>query len=297
MLKTSERGEKFIADHEGIVLRAYKDVAGVWTIGVGHTARAGGLKPKAGMKITRAEAMDQLAQDLRKFEKRVNALGCFVAQAPFDGAVSFDFNTGSITKATWVKKYARGDMAGAAKSIMAWVKAGGRTVQGLVRRRKAERDLIFYGNYGSTFDAAPEGIQRTATDAPAPGKGPDPVVKEAQEILTAKGFNPGAIDGWMGQKTKAAVLAYQKAHPDLTNDGILGPATLSQLRRDAQAVKDSMTKGGGSVVGSGAVAWFSGFPWQWVVIGVLVAVIVYFGWRYRDVIMRRVNTMLGREVA
>lgn len=77
-------------------------------------------------------------------------------------------------------------------------------------------------------DHVGEGIQRRVRAKPSTK--PDPVVKEAQELLTSRGFNPGAIDGWMGKKTKAALLAYQQAHPHLVNDGILGPATLAQLR-------------------------------------------------------------------
>lgn len=292
MLTTSERGKQFIATHEGVVLRAYKDVVGVWTIGVGHTARAGGVVPKAGMTITRDQAMEILESDLRKFEKRVNARGCFDRQFAFDGATSFDFNTGRIHNATWVKRYAEGNLTAAEQSIMAWVKAGGRTIKGLVNRRNAERRLIFYKDYGVLKHA--EGIQRSNPEPEKP-KEKDPMVEEAQELLTARGFNPGAIDGWWGKNTKAAVLEYQKTHPHLTNDGILGPATMAQLRRDAQAVKDTMQKGGGTVVGSGVLSFFAGLPWWLVVAGVAALVVLYFGWRYRDIIAARLNKLFGRE--
>lgn len=293
MLTTSERGKKFIATHEGVVLRAYKDVVGVWTIGVGHTARAGGVKPNAGMTITRAEAMEILEGDLRKFEKRVNARDCFNQQFAFDGATSFDFNTGRIHNATWVKRYAEGELTAAEQSIMAWVKAGGRTIKGLVNRRNAERRLIFYGDYGELNHA--EGLKRDEPKKHKPAL-KDPMVEEAQELLTARGFDPGAIDGWWGKNTKTAVLKYQKTHPHLSNDGILGPATIAQLRRDAQAVKETVKKGGGTIVGSGALSFFAGLPWGWVIAGVAVLVVLYFGWRYRDIIAARLNKSFGREV-
>ncbi len=35
--KISDKGITFIKDFEGIKLKAYKDVKGVWTIGIGHT--------------------------------------------------------------------------------------------------------------------------------------------------------------------------------------------------------------------------------------------------------------------
>lgn len=296
-LRMSERGRKFLADHEGVVLRAYKDVVGVWTIGVGHTAAAGGIVPKPGMEITHREAMETLESDLRKFEKRVNDQRCFVRQHAFDGATSFDFNTGRIHNATWVKKYKRDDAAGAEKSIMAWVKAGGRTVKGLVNRRNAERRLIFHGDYG--HGVAAEGVKRDRV-VPATHKGFDPVVEEAQQILTKRGFNPGAIDGWWGRNTKKAVLEFQKTHPHLNNDGVLGPATLAQLRRDAKSVKDLMQKGGGSAGTAIAFIKSVGFPWEWALgVGGVIALIalIYFGIRYRDIIAARFNKLIGREVA
>ena len=293
MLKTSERGKDFIATHEGVVLRAYKDVVGVWTIGVGHTANAGGVKPKAGMKISYQQAMDILESDLRKFEKRVNAQGCFDVQHAFDGATSFDFNTGAVHRATWVKRYREGELTTAEESIMAWVKAGGRTIKGLVNRRNAERRLIFYGDYGHTKHA--EGLQRSEPAKVKPLER-DPVVEEAQELLTARGFNPGAIDGWWGKKTKTALLEYQKTHPHLTNDGILGPASIAQLRRDAQVVRDTVQKGGGTVSGVGLLSVLAGLPWQWIVPAIAVLALAYFGWKYRDILAARFNRLIGREV-
>ena len=48
-LKTSKSGLEFIARWEGIVLHPYMDVAGLWTIGVGHL-----IKPSDSFKIGRA---------------------------------------------------------------------------------------------------------------------------------------------------------------------------------------------------------------------------------------------------
>jgi peptidoglycan hydrolase-like protein with peptidoglycan-binding domain len=143
-------------------------------------------------------------------------------------------------------------------------------------------------------DTAPEGVPREAT--PTPSAKPDPVVKEVQELLTARGLNPGAIDGWMGEKTKAAVIAYQKAHPHLVADGIIGPATLSQLRRDAAAAKDAVTKTVTSTAGSATVAWATGLPWGWIAIGAALLAVGYVAYRNRDVIARRWNTWRGKEV-
>lgn len=54
----SQKGLDLIKGFEGLRLRAYRDPAGVWTIGYGHT---GGVKP--GQVITRARAEELLRAD------------------------------------------------------------------------------------------------------------------------------------------------------------------------------------------------------------------------------------------
>ena len=55
-----------------------------------------------------------------------------------------------------------------------------------------------------------------------------PQVKELQDKLRAAGHDPGASDGWYGQKTANAVRAYQEAN-GLKVDGDAGPQTLAKL--------------------------------------------------------------------
>ena len=55
-----------------------------------------------------------------------------------------------------------------------------------------------------------------------------PQVKELQDKLRAAGHDPGASDGWYGQKTADAVKAYQQAN-GLKVDGDAGPQTLAKL--------------------------------------------------------------------
>jgi GH24 family phage-related lysozyme (muramidase) len=47
-MKTSLKGILAIINEEALVLSTYRDAAGVPTIGVGHTAAAGGMAPKQG---------------------------------------------------------------------------------------------------------------------------------------------------------------------------------------------------------------------------------------------------------
>ena len=51
-MQLSDKGLAFLETHEGVVLKAYRDPVGVWTIGAGLTAASGVVKPKAGMVIT-----------------------------------------------------------------------------------------------------------------------------------------------------------------------------------------------------------------------------------------------------
>jgi lysozyme len=242
-MQVSPRGVAFIAAHEGVVTHAYRDVAGVWTIGVGHTAAAGPPRPVAGMTISRDAAFDILARDLAKFELRVGrTLGNArtFPQHVFDGAVSFDFNTGAIHRASWVRSLKAGDIAGARRQLAAWNKAGGRVVRGLVRRREAEARLILDGAYGAIAPPDPDAHE----------------VRKLQTNLRALGFHDGPVDGIAGPRTLAAVLAYQKTHPDLAADGIAGPATLASIARDLAALRQ--LAGGAGAAAGGLVAGVTG---------------------------------------
>jgi lysozyme len=101
------------------------------------------------MKVTADESKNILAHDLAKFEDRVERAMPGVPRDVFDGAVSFDFNTGAIHRASWVSKFKDGRFREAEASLKLWCKAGGRIVKGLVRRRADEADLIFRGKYGA----------------------------------------------------------------------------------------------------------------------------------------------------
>src|SRR5690606_37284639 len=124
MMRTSPRGIEDLVLSEGLRLEAYKDSVGVYTIGYGHAATSGRAPiPKAGMKITKAQAIRTLQSDLAEaYEPAVRKALGNVPQHVFDGAVSYHFNTGAIGRASGVKKYNAGDMKGARAAFMQWRK-------------------------------------------------------------------------------------------------------------------------------------------------------------------------------
>lgn len=65
--------------------------------------------------------------------------------------------------------------------------------------------------------------------APAPAAPVDASILKIQTALKARGFDPGPLDGIMGPRTKAAVIAFQKSVGGLVVDGIPGPATQAKL--------------------------------------------------------------------
>ena len=135
-MKISSNGLAIIKKYEGVRLNAYKDAAGVWTIGYGHTKGV-----KAGMKITQAQADAFLKQDCAAAEKNVSTFDSKYHwnQNQFDALVSFAFNIGSINQLT-----ANGTrtIQQISKKIPAYNKAGGRVLNGLVKRRNEEKALF-----------------------------------------------------------------------------------------------------------------------------------------------------------
>lgn len=164
-MKTSDHGIAFIKRWEGVKLKAYLCPANVWTIGVGHTAAMGDPKPVSGMKITEAEADDILRRDLRSIERDViAAVKVHVNQRQFDTLVSFVFNVGigAFRKSTLLKKLNANGYDEVPSELMKWTRAGGRVVQGLVNRRKAEADMW----RGASTDQKPDADMPQQVDPP-----------------------------------------------------------------------------------------------------------------------------------
>jgi len=144
-MKTSKAGLDFIKEHEGCILKVYKDVAGLDTIGIGHLIKPG----EKFTTITTQEALDLLARDIVQFEVALNrAIKVPLNQNQFDALVSWGFNLGAGVYATasLMKDLNSGNYAVVPIKLLEWCKArvNGKlvTVQGLLNRRKAEAALF-----------------------------------------------------------------------------------------------------------------------------------------------------------
>lgn len=89
--KISRRGVSLVKRFEGYVGHPYRDGAGVWTIGYGHTE---GVGPRSHF-LTKLEASALLARDLdTHYAPYVTATRVPMTQNEFDATVSFVYNLG-----------------------------------------------------------------------------------------------------------------------------------------------------------------------------------------------------------
>ncbi|PCO07533.1 muraminidase [Enterobacter hormaechei] len=144
-MQTSDKGVALIKQFEGCKLTAYQDSVGVWTIGYGWTHPVDGKPIRAGMTIKQETAERLLKTGLVSYESDVSRLvKVGLTQGQFDALVSFTYNLGarSLSTSTLLRKLNIGDYAGAADEFLRWNKAGGKVLNGLTRRREAERALF-----------------------------------------------------------------------------------------------------------------------------------------------------------
>lgn len=232
-MKVSTKGVAFIADHEGVVTKAYLDPAGIWTIGIGFTMRSAefakywrasrGHDLRRGDTMTRQECFEVFGTLLDKEYGAAVAkkFGDKLLQYQHDACASVVYNCGAGTLSDrWATALAGGNVVQAASLLKSTrVTAGGKRLQGLVNRRAAEARLLQYGEYGTS--QVPDRTE---------------MIIEAQTMLAKLGYDVGPADGIAGDKTRAATLAFQKEYVDLVDDGVIGPATLATLKRASAPV-------------------------------------------------------------
>ncbi len=145
-MRISENGVDLIKRFEGLELEAYQDIAGVWTIGYGHTKDV-----IEGQRISESEANMLLRADLSPREQVVSHfVKAALNQNQFDALVSLVYNIGrgAFIGSTCLKRLNQypPDYIGAADALTWWdqatVNGVTREVLGLVRRRAAEKELF-----------------------------------------------------------------------------------------------------------------------------------------------------------
>lgn len=145
-MKTSKAGLDLIKQFESFRAAPYLCSAGVPTIGYGTTVYPNGIKVKlSDQKITQQLAETFLQHHVNVIEKDVSKLvKVTLTQNQFDALVSFAYNVGlgAFRDSTLLKLLNSGDIDGASKQFERWNKAGGKIVDGLTNRRKAEKVLF-----------------------------------------------------------------------------------------------------------------------------------------------------------
>lgn len=119
------------------------------------------------------------------------------------------FHSGNVDGIFGAKTYA---------AVTAFQKANSLGVDGIVGKL----------TWAKLYDATPVNVTPvTAQPMLRTGSRGD-AVRKLQELLNAKGYTCGSVDGIFGSKTYAAVLAFQKAN-GLAADGIVGSLTWGKL--------------------------------------------------------------------
>lgn len=215
-------GLELIRKFEGCRLTAYQDSVNVWTIGYGHTGTVDGQAVCRGMTITQEKADALLAEDCRKFADYVDNPAYVPVTAKLndnqrDALISFAFNCGQKNLKTLCMGRTAEQIG---EKITLYNKAGGKVLNGLVRRRAAEKELFMKQaggagtkNHGEIRTESEEYSMRTIKTG---SKGT--AVKIWQIIV---GSEP---DGIFGKDTLRLTKSWQAKH-GLDADGIVGKNT------------------------------------------------------------------------
>lgn len=139
IMRPSEELIKKIKLFEGVRLYAYRDSAGVPTIGAGHTKGV-----KMGMAITMKQVDALLMGDLLPVTQYLNSLSIDLTQHQFDALCDFAFNLGigALRDSTLLRRIlAHKSTQSIQDEFRRWVYAGGKKLPGLVKRREWEAQM------------------------------------------------------------------------------------------------------------------------------------------------------------
>lgn len=311
-MEMTPQGLAVTRSFEGRALKAYKDSAGVVTVGYGNTNYDSFAKEYLGGPITMATTITEeqaeylLVQSMsRNYMPAVTkTLGADSLPQVGDAGGLFHYNTGAIARASWVKLWKAHAAALTIKaSLLTWNKAGGKALAGLTRRRAREGAILMDGDYGPEGRTAPPVVNASGNVVSNPAA-PDhhlagtpgmmrlddvgPQVSDYNDSLILIGFKTVKAGDTFTLATDKATRDFQAAHPGLTVDGIAGPATRASVAREADLKRKATNIAAttGAVAGSGGVAEVASFHIPGSVwLSLAVVVVIAIGWtayRYRD---------------
>jgi lysozyme len=151
-MKLSENGFALIKNFEGLRLNAYRDVAGIWTIGYGSTRYHDGKQVKPGDKLVNKEQADALFQNtLGQYEDAVNRyVKIPVSKNQFDALTSFTYNAGigALLESSLLKLLNEKNYTAAAAHFLFWneikdTKTGKKVVSDTLTARRREESKLF----------------------------------------------------------------------------------------------------------------------------------------------------------
>lgn len=132
---------------EGFISCPYKDQVGIPTIGIGTTYYPGGKKVSMDDPcITLDKAFEYVRNYIAPVEALISSELPNANQNQFDSLVSFAYNVGTegFRSSTLLKKAKKNITDPTIRDeFMKWKKAGGKVIQGLVKRREQEANLYF----------------------------------------------------------------------------------------------------------------------------------------------------------
>ena len=237
----SERGLELIKSFEGCILQSYDDydekiindgdtVRGTLTIGYGHIE--GVYK---GQIISLSEAEEMLKNDMKKYCGEVEevlrsiTVPFEINQNVFDSLVSFEYNLGQGNLQTLLANGTRDKMK-VANKMLEYINKGSQWEEGLLRRRKAERELFLSDDNSNTS------FLNVGNDE----------IKYLQNELNVQGFRDKngdmlIVDGFIGELTLSALpIVRRGAVGNITKwiqlrigvepDGIFGINTENSLK-------------------------------------------------------------------
>lgn len=258
----SKAGLQFIAMFEGCELKPYKDAAGYWTIGVGHLLNDDEIAAYVdeGVELEPREALDLLYFDAHdawmslahtlphmawwrevpfNHQQCVDALTCFV----------FNIGTGAWRRSTLNRKLMQSASWDAAceavrTELPRWNRAGGRVLEGLVRRRAETVELFCEGDYYSNWFKTPRLL--LSDDIPGAVRRESPTEQWLQEHRAMRNVaQQGLLQKEQAAQEEAQKLAeaarQENRHPVIDERGRqrLDPATKQPLWHNADGTEST----------------------------------------------------------